>query len=188
VVVATGAWTVELGGLPAAAQMPVRPVKGQLLRLRDPAGPGLLRRNVRYEGGYLVPRADGRYILGGTVEERGFDLTRSVAAVREMLRDAREAVPGVDELEIEELSVGLRPGTPDNAPVIGEGALGHLTWATGHYRNGILLAPLTAALVTELLAEEPPDELLSACSPLRFTPGLSQSGAEDAPTRRVGLS
>jgi glycine oxidase len=188
VLVATGAWTVELGGLPAAAQMPVRPVKGQLLRLRDPAGPGLLRRNVRYEGGYLVPRADGRYILGGTVEERGFDLTRSVLAVREMLRDAREAVPGVDELEIEELSVGLRPGTPDNAPMIGQGALGQLIWATGHYRNGILLAPLTAALVTELLAEEPADELLSACSPLRFTPGLSQSSAGDAPTQRVGLS
>ncbi len=101
----------------------MRPVKGQILRLRDPAGPGLLSRVVRFEGGYLVPRADGCYVLGATVEEQGFDLSPTAGGVYELLRDACELVPGIDELRIEELSVGLRPGTPDNAPVIGRGAL-----------------------------------------------------------------
>jgi glycine oxidase len=145
-------------------------VKGQILRLRDPAGPGLLGRVVRFGGGYLVPRADGRYVLGATVEERGFELRPAVGGVYELLRDAREALPGVSELEIEELCVGLRPGTPDNVPVIGRGLPEGLIWATGHHRNGILLAPLTAALVVGMLAREGPvDPLLPACSPARFT-------------------
>jgi glycine oxidase len=175
VVLAAGAWTGEIAGIEDAG-VPVRPVRGQLLRLRDPAGSGLLRRIVRFEGGYLVPRADGRYVLGATVEERGFDLQPTVGGVYELLRDAHELVPGVSELQIEELCVGLRPGTPDNAPAIGPGALDGLTWATGHYRNGILLAPLTAELVTGLLAgEQPPAELLSACAPLRFVAPARQS-------------
>ena len=127
--------------------MPVRPVKGQILRLRDPAGPGLLERVVRFEGGYLVPRGDGRYVLGATIEERGFELQPTAGGVYELLRDAHELVPGVSELRDRGAGVGLRPGTPDNAPVIGPGALAGLTWATGHHRNGILLAPLTAELV-----------------------------------------
>ncbi len=133
----------------------MRPVKGQILRLRDPAGPGLLSRVVRFEGGYLVPRADGSYVLGATVEEQGFDLSPTAGGVYELLRDASELVPGIDELRIEELSVGLRPGTPDNVPAIGPGALEGLVWATGHHRNGILLAPLTAELVLETLAGVP---------------------------------
>jgi glycine oxidase len=171
-VLAAGPWSGELDGLPVDARLPVRPVKGQILRLRDPSGPGLLRRAVRFEGGYLLPRADGRYVLGGTVEERGFDLAPTAGAAYEMLREAREIVPGVSELEIEELSVGLRPCTPDNAPAIGSGTLEGLTWATGHYRNGILLAPLTAELVAGVLegARAPHDaeRLLAACDPLRF--------------------
>ncbi len=164
VVLAAGAWAAQIDGLPADARVPVRPVKGQLLRLRDPAGPGLLRRVVRFEGGYLVPRADGRYVLGATIEERGFEMQPTAGAVYELLRDAHELVPGVSELEIEELCVGLRPGTPDNAPVIGPGALEGLIWATGHHRNGILLAPLTAELLAGVLAgEEPAEELLLAC-------------------------
>jgi glycine oxidase len=155
VVVATGAWTAQIEGLPEHARVPVRPVKGQILRLRDPAGPGLLERVVRFVGGYLVPRGDGRYVLGATVEERGFESQPTAGGVYEMLRDAYELVPGVSELEIEELGVGLRPGTPDNAPVIGSGAVEGLIWATGHYRNGILLAPLTAELVVLELAEVP---------------------------------
>jgi glycine oxidase len=151
VVVAAGAWSDELQGLPAAARVPVRPVKGQILRLRDREGPGLLERVVRFEGGYLVPRGDGRYVLGATVEERGFQALPTAGGVYELLRDARELVPGVAELEIEELNVGFRPGTPDNVPAIGRGALEGLVWATGHYRNGILLAPLTAELVLEAL-------------------------------------
>ena len=179
VIIAAGAWSGELDGLPAAARVPVRPVKGQILRLRDPAGPGLLGRVVRFGGGYLVPRADGRYVLGATVEERGFELRPAVGGVYELLRDAREALPGVSELEIEELCVGLRPGTPDNVPVIGRGLPEGLIWATGHHRNGILLAPLTAALVVDMLAgERPVDPLLPACSPLRFTAGAHPSATQ----------
>jgi glycine oxidase len=152
VVVAAGAWSGDVAGLPAGAGVPVRPVKGQIMRLRDPAGPGLLERVVRFEGGYLVPRGDGRYVLGATVEERGFELDPTVGGVYELLRGAHELVPGVSELWIEELSVGLRPCTPDNVPVVGPGKLDGLVWATGHHRNGILLAPLTAETVVEGLA------------------------------------
>ena len=168
VVMAAGAWTGQIAGLPRDAQVPVRPVKGQILRLRDPAGAGLLRRVVRFEGGYIVPRVDGRYVLGATVEEKGFELSPTVGGTYELLRDAGELVPGVSELQIEELCVGLRPGTPDNAPVIGPGAAGGLTWATGHHRNGILLAPLTAGLVVETLLGKTEDPLLCACDPGRF--------------------
>jgi glycine oxidase len=182
VVLAVGPWSERIGGLPAGAQMPVRPVKGQILRLRDPGGPGLLGRVVRFEGGYLVPRADGCYVLGATVEERGFAARPTAGGVYELLRDAGELVPGIRELDIEELSVGFRPGTPDNAPVIGPGAVAGLTWATGHHRNGILLAPLTAEMVVEVLengapsGDPPPrvgdpsiSSLLATCAPDRFT-------------------
>ncbi len=169
VVVATGAWTDALAGLPEPARIPVRPLKGQTLRLRDPAGPGMLRRVVRYDGGYLVPRDDGRYVLGATMEERGHDLTATAGGIYELLRDAHELVPGITELVIEEIAVGLRPGTPDNVPAIGRGALDGLVWAVGHHRNGILLAPLTAELVTAAVLGEPaPDELVRACAPGRL--------------------
>jgi glycine oxidase len=168
VVLAAGSWSGQIEGLPVDARVPVRPVKGQILRLRDPAGPGLLSRVVRFEGGYLVPRGDGSYVLGATVEEQGFDLSPTAGGVYELLRDASELVPGIDELRIEELSVGLRPGTPDNAPVIGPGALDGLIWATGHHRNGILLAPLTAELVLAALLEQPPGPLAESCRPDRF--------------------
>jgi glycine oxidase len=171
VVLAAGPWSEHIGGLPVG--VPVRPVKGQILRLRDPAGAGLLERVLRFRGGYLVPRGDGRYVLGATVEEQGFALAPTAGGVYELLRDARELVPGTSELEIEELSVGLRPGTPDNAPAIGHGAAHGLIWATGHYRNGILLAPLTAELVVGLLTgagERAPEPLLTACAPDRFNP------------------
>jgi glycine oxidase len=204
VVLAAGPWSETVEGLPAGAAVPVRPVKGQILRLRDPAGPGLLRRVLRFRGGYLVPRGDGRYVLGATAEERGFDLAPTAGGVYELLRDARELVPGTSELEIEELSVGLRPGTPDNAPVIGPGAVRGLIWATGHYRNGILLAPLTAELVAGLLAgagagagagdgdgdgdgsglgggadRDTSDTLLAACAPDRFA--ATPVGADPEP-------
>ena len=188
-VIAAGAWSGQLDGLPAAARVPVRPVKGQIVRLRDPAGPGLLRRVVRFGGGYLVPRADGRYVLGATVEERGFELRPAVGGTYELLRDAHETVPGVSELEIEELCVGLRPGTPDNVPVIGHGSLEGLIWATGHHRNGILLAPLTAALVVDMLAGEGPvDPLLPACSPRRFTAAAARPGSGQPVAAQAGRS
>ena len=173
VVIAAGAWSPGVTGLPEAVSVPVRPVKGQILRLRDPAGPGLLTRVLRYEGGYVVPRGDGRYVLGATVEERGYDRTPTVGGVLEMLREARELLPGVTELVLEEVGVGLRPGSPDNLPFVGPGALSGLVWATGHHRNGILLAPLTGELVAATLTGEPPSELARDCDPGR----LAGSGA-----------
>jgi glycine oxidase len=161
VVLAAGAWSGEIAGLPPHATAPVRPVKGQILRLRDPTGPGLLGRVVRFEGGYLVPRGDGRYVLGATVEERGFESQATVEGVYELLRHARELVPGVLELRIEELSVGFRPSTPDNAPIVGPGAVDGLVWATGHHRNGILLTPLTATLVADALSRAPLRKVLA---------------------------
>lgn len=188
VVLAAGPWCAGIEGLPADARVPVRPVKGQILRLRDPSGPGMLRRVLRFGGGYLVPREDGRYVLGATVEERGFELTPTAGGIYELLRDAHELVPAISELEIEELSVGLRPGTPDNGPAIGLASVQGLIWAAGHYRNGILLAPLTAELVTGLLigdAGQEPDPLLSACAPGRFTAAAASRGEtvrpEDSP-------
>jgi glycine oxidase len=103
-----------------------------------------------------VPRTDGRYVLGATVEERGFDTTVTANGVYELLRDAAEVLPGVLELEIEELIAGLRPATPDHAPVLGRSAVDGLLWATGHYRNGVLLTPVTAELVAAELAGEQP--------------------------------
>jgi glycine oxidase len=186
VVLAAGPWTAEIDGLPADARLPVRPVKGQILRLRDPAGPGLLSRVLRFDGGYVVPRGDGRYVLGATVEERGFSLQPTVGPIYELLRDAHDLIPGISELEIEELSVGLRPGTPDNAPAIGPGAVDGLVWATGHYRNGILLAPLTAQLVAGVLVgEEMPDDLRLACAPERLT-GASEPAPRHAIVFPVG--
>ena len=112
-----------------------------------------VERVVRFEGGYLVPRGDGRYVLGATMEERGFDTTVTAGGLYELLRDAGELVPGVHELVVEEMAAGLRPATPDNAPLLGPAAeLEGLHWATGHHRNGILLAPVSAELVVDGLA------------------------------------
>jgi glycine oxidase len=169
VVVAAGAWTEALAGLPAEARVPIHPVKGQILRLHDPAGPGLLTRVLRMTGGYLVPRGDGRYVLGATMEERGFDTTVTAGGAFELLRNAFELLPSVTELVIDELSAGLRPTTPDNAPAIGPGSIPGLHWAVGHYRHGILLTPITAELVAGALTGDQaagpiPDEF----APTRF--------------------
>jgi len=168
VVVAAGPWSSSLDGIPPGAAVPVHPVKGQILRLHDPAGPGLLTRVVRFTGGYVVPRGDGRYVLGATMEERGFDTTVTAGAVFELLRDASELLPSVTELVIDELSAGLRPATPDNAPAIGSGAISGLHWATGHFRHGILLTPITAQIVAAGLAGDDPGELASEFAPTRF--------------------
>jgi glycine oxidase len=160
VVVAAGAWSGQLGA------MPVRPVKGQIMRLRDPAGQDLVTRTIRTRDGYLVPRGEGRYVLGATVEERGWDTAATSGATLELIRDLAEVVPGVLELEIEELGAGLRPGTPDNLPVIGPAA--GLVWATGHYRSGILLADVTAEAVVSVLAGDGLPDWAAPCDPARF--------------------
>jgi glycine oxidase len=167
VVVATGVDSAKLG-MPDAARVPIRPVKGQVLRLRDPNGPGLVERTIRGEQAYFVPRGDGRYVLGATMEERGWDVQPTAGGVYELLRDLSELVPGVFELEIEELIAGLRPATPDNLPAIGPGALDGLVWATGHFRNGILLTPVTADLVAGVLAGESLPDWAEPANPQRF--------------------
>jgi glycine oxidase len=124
---------------------------------------------LRFEGGYVVPRGDGRYYLGATMEERGFDTAVTALGVHELLREASELLPGLLELEVEEIFAGLRPGTRDNAPIIGrDPADERIVWATGHFRNGILLCPVTADLVAGELtgAAAAPD----AFRPDRFGP------------------
>src|SRR4051812_17839165 len=172
VVVAAGCDVARLE-MPEHARVPVRPVKGQVLRLRDPNGPGLVERTIRGEQAYFVPRGDGRYVLGATMEERGYDTTPTAGGVYELLRDLSELVPGIFELEIEELIAGLRPGTPDNLPAIGPGVLDGLIWATGHFRNGILLAPVTAELVLAALAGAPLPDWAAPADPRRFAEVLA---------------
>jgi glycine oxidase len=169
VVIAAGVWSSRLPGIPEEARVPVRPVKGQTLQMHDPAGPGLLTRVLRMSPGYVVPRGDGRYVLGATMEERGLDTTITAGAIFELLRDTIELLPGIDEWVIDELIAGLRPATPDNAPVLGPGGLAGLQWATGHYRHGVLLTPVTADILAAALAGEPLPEHAARFGADRFT-------------------
>ena len=165
VVLAAGAWSGAAVWLPEHARPPVRPVKGQILVLRG-AEP-VCERIIVSPWVYLVPRADGRLVVGATVEERGFDATVTAGGVHELLREAYRLLPEVAELELVEATAGLRPGSPDNAPIVGAGSLQGLVVASGHFRNGILLAPLTGEAVASMLAgERPPDEV-AALSPAR---------------------
>lgn len=155
VVIAGGAESSRLAGVPDHARVPVRPVKGQLLMLRDPSGPGLVERVLRFGPGYLVPRDDGRYVLGATMEERGFDRTVTAWAVHDLLRDGYELVPGVLDLELVETLVGWRPTSPDGLPIVGPAHdVEGLWWATGHHRNGVLFASITGALLADGLTGE----------------------------------
>lgn len=162
VVLAAGAWS-GADWLPEGTRPPVRPVKGQILELRARDGEAPCKRIVASERVYLVPRPDGRLIVGATVEERGFDTAVTAGGVHELLREAYRLLPQVAEMELVKATAGLRPGTPDNLPLIGPGALDGLVLACGHYRNGILLAPLTGDAVAALLDG---GELPSALSPI----------------------
>ncbi len=174
VVVAAGCWSDEIAGLPGGLRGAVRPVKGQLLRLRLPVGmsPVLrhtVRATVRGADVYIVPRADGEMVVGATSEERGPDRTVTAGAVHDLLRDAMRVLPVTSELALAEACAGLRPGTLDNGPVVGATGLGGLVVATGHYRNGILLSPVTAdAAVAHLTGQRPAGEW-EPFSPQRFT-------------------
>ncbi|MDP8977451.1 MAG: FAD-dependent oxidoreductase, partial [Actinomycetota bacterium] len=130
--------------------------------------PALLSRNLRGLDVYLVPRADGRLVVGATVEERGFDDRVTAGAVLDLLRHAWELLPGVAELELTETVCGLRPGSRDNAPLLGPGDPEGLVLATGHYRNGVLLTPVTADTVVELLVTGRVPELIAGFGPRRF--------------------
>ncbi len=151
VVLAAGAWSGEIDGLPGLARPPVRPIKGQMLSLRmDPAAP-LLRHVVWTPRVYLVPRSDGRLIVGATTEERGFNADLTAGGVFSLLEGVWRALPGVEELPLDEMWVGFRPGSRDDAPVLGPGAIDGLVYATGHHRNGILLTPVTANAVADYI-------------------------------------
>ena len=175
-VVTAGAWSGQTEWLADSERAPVRPVKGEILTLRGSAEEPACERIVAGERVYLVPRADGRLIVGATVEERGFETTLTAGGVHELLREAYRILPEVAELELADAAVGLRPGTPDNAPLIGPGAAEGLLVATGHFRNGVLQAPITADCIAALLAGEAPPVDLAPFAPDRFaarTPGTT---------------
>ncbi|HET6759411.1 MAG TPA: glycine oxidase ThiO [Propionibacteriaceae bacterium] len=169
VVLANGAWAGQIDGLP---DLPVRPVKGQIVRL-DPGrlpGPSLtIRAYVRGAEIYLVPRESGReVVLGATVEELGFDHRVTAGAVYELLRDGRTVMPMSAEYALAETSVGWRPGTPDNAPILGRCDVEGVVLATGHYRNGVLLTPITADVITTLIMSGELDSLAAPFTLDRF--------------------
>ncbi|WP_030239974.1 glycine oxidase ThiO [Streptomyces sp. NRRL S-350] len=174
IVLAAGPHSHRLPGLPEGVLPAIRPVKGQILRLRIPdAYQPFLSRNVRavVRGRhlYLVPRENGELVVGATTEEQGYDTTVTAGGVYELLRDAHELVPGLTELPLVETSAGLRPGSPDNAPLLGPTSLPGLVAATGHYRNGVLLTPVTADLLSEYLATGELPEPARPFSPTRFS-------------------
>lgn len=147
VVLAAGAWSTGIKGLPEAARPPVRPVKGQMLTLRmDPAAP-LLSHVLWAPKIYLVPRRDGRLLVGATVEEKGFDTSLTAGGLYELLDAAWRPLPAIEELSVDEMWVGHRPTSRDDAPILGPTPVEGLMVATGHHRNGILLAPITAEAI-----------------------------------------
>jgi glycine oxidase len=196
IVLAAGWQSAGLPGVPASLAPPVRPVKGQIMRLRTTAAmaaaglpPGLLRRTVRglVHGSsvYLVPRDSGELVIGATQEELGPDTAVTAGGMWELLRDARTLVPGITELELVDVVAGLRPGTPDNAPVIGPSELPGLVLATGHFRAGVLLAPVTADTVASFLRTKEPDPIWGAFGADRFAPrGRAGSAPQGALTCR----
>jgi len=186
VVAAGGAESGRSEWLPEADRPPVRPVKGQVAELRgNPADP-VCSRILASERVYLAPRTDGRLIVGATVEEMGYDTAVTAGGIHELLREAYRLLPDIAEMEFIEAIAGLRPGTPDNLPVVGPTSTPGLILATGHYRNGILLAPVTAAAVADLVESGagPGDSAsgpMSAAAPARFT-----DDGEDTPSEREG--
>ncbi|MEU0051080.1 glycine oxidase ThiO [Streptomyces sp. NPDC006309] len=156
VVLAAGSLSGRLAGLPEELRPPVRPVKGQVLRLTVPRrfAPFLsrtVRAVVRGSQVYLVPRENGELVVGATSEEQGWDTTVTAGGVYELLRDAHELVPGITELPLTETRAGLRPASPDNAPLLGPSGLDGLLLATGHHRNGVLLTPVTGDVLAHTL-------------------------------------
>ena len=174
VVVAAGCWSGGIAGLPGPLRSAVRPVKGQLLRLRNPDGfPAVISHTIRatVQGRdiYLVPRACGEVVVGATQEERGLDQTVTAGAVHDLLHDAMSLLPVTSELLLAETCAGLRPGTPDNGPILGRCGPDGLLLATGHYRNGILLSPVTADAAVALLTGGQPASEWEPFTPERFT-------------------
>ncbi len=172
VVIAAGCWSSGIDGIPPDARPPIRPVKGELLRLKARRETPFLQRIVRglVHGSsvYLVPRDNGEVILGATSSEQGFDGRTTLDAIYTLVRDARLLIPGITELELTEICTGLRPGSPDNAPIVGAQGPDGLLWATGHYRSGALLAPITGEAIAALATGGEVPAELAAFTPARF--------------------
>ncbi len=165
VVLSAGCWSRLIPGLPDAVRPPVRPVRGQILRLKMTEDL-TLRTMIWYSRiasstvAYLAPKDDGHLVLGATSEEMGYDTHLTAGGLFELLRAAWEALPGVYDLPIVETQAGLRPGSRDDAPILGKTPIGGLILATGHYRKGILLAPITAYAIEDLiLTGQTPDAI-----------------------------
>jgi len=175
VVLAAGAWSREIGGIPEPHLPPVRPIKGQMLALQmDKASP-LLRHVLWLPRAYLAPRLDGRLVIGATVEERGFDSSLTAGGVLALLEGAWRAIPTIEELPIAEMWVGFRPGSRDDAPMLGPSGIDGLVIATGHHRNGILLTPVSAAVVSGYILSGRLPEMARPFDPQRF--GRARAGA-----------
>lgn len=174
IVLCAGCWSREIEGLPESVKPPVRPVKGQMLALQMESGITLQKvvrtPRSKYETDvYLVPKNDGRLLVGATSEEMGFNTELTAGGVFELLRGAWEAVPGIYDLPILETWAGLRPGSRDNAPILGQTEVEKLIMATGHYRNGILLTPVTARAVTTLILTGHTSEIITPFQLSRFS-------------------
>jgi glycine oxidase len=187
VVIAMGAYSAQLPGAPP---LPVRPIGGQILRLHahsaDAMPQGSVRAIVHGRSVYLVPLADDQVIIGATSEEKGWSSRVTAGGVYELLRDAIEVFPGLGEAELAETLVRFRPGTPDNAPILGPTELAGLVVATGHYRHGVMLTPVTADAVAELLATGALPEVAAGFGPERFTPVYSGGSHGPAEHGREG--
>ena len=166
VIVAAGSWSTSLDGVRAEPDA-VKPIRGQLLQLRLPQRPA--ERIIWGEDCYLVSRRDGVVLAGATVEDVGFDERATSAGVQQLLRGALVLMPALRDAAFEEVRVGLRPMTRDELPVIGASStMPHVFYATGHYRNGVLLAPLTARLIADLVHDGRADDDLSSMRPERL--------------------
>jgi glycine oxidase len=169
VVLAAGSYSGELAPSEWLKRLaPTRPVRGQMVALRPQAGATELRRVLRSERGYLVPRRDGRVVAGSTSEEAGFEKHVTAAGIRKILGAMIEMCPALAGAQIVETWAGLRPGTPDDLPILGPADVSGLWLATGHYRNGVLLAPATAKVVRDWIAGAQPAFDVDAFSPGRF--------------------
>jgi len=168
IVLAAGAWSREIDGIPAAYLPPVRPIKGQMVALQmDPKAP-LIRHVIWLPRGYLTPRLDGRLIIGATVEERGFDPNITAGGLLALIEGAWRGLPAIEELPVAETWVGFRPGSRDDAPMLGPSGIEGLVIATGHHRNGILLTPVSAAILSDYILSGRLPEIARPFSPERF--------------------